>query len=185
MDQSNSWVDISISRGPLKGELSKQVGMTVQVKARPALEEFMRELSKGNTIEAEAYSDMWYTPDGGDNKLKVYRIEDGMLQLQSHTYTLSGVAMPLLTNGRQLARDEDDAPQVARRGAPIQQDELVNLSFLRLVGISSEEGVRLGIQGAYSSAYLNKIRRNLMPALTEFLRDYVVPTKIHLHVIEG
>jgi hypothetical protein len=60
---------------------------------------------------------------------------------------------------------------------------MANLAFLRIVGISAEGGVTVGLVGAYSSEYVKRARNILPGAIKQFLQDYLVPITVNLQVI--
>jgi hypothetical protein len=170
--EETAWVDFTITRGPIRGKDRNKVGLIIQVKARPDIEDFLRGLAHGGRAGVDAYGDMWQNANG-DKPLEYYhtdtRLESG------RGYTLDGIGQaPLITNERQ-ARNALLNGGVA--------DDIVNLGFLRLVGVSSPEGVTVGIAGAYSGEYLRRIKLLLPGAVKNFLQDYVVPITINLQVI--
>jgi hypothetical protein len=164
-----TWVDYTLTRGPIRGILANKVGLLLTIKANPLVESFFSSLSKNQTIDVDAYGDLWSNA-GGKETLKVYNVDE---PFNNKSYNLREVGMPLLNlgggrNGLQLG-DEDAG--------------VLNLSFLKLVGISNPDGVTLGISGAYSKGYIQKIQNKLPEATQRFLHDYVVPITVNLHLV--
>lgn len=172
MEIENTIVDFRISNGPIRGKDRNRVGLVVRVKARQDVEDFMKNLSFGRTIPVDNYGDSWQNVGDPDARLEAYET-DTRFEKQ-RLYVLDHLACPLLIESNQDGR--------AQRGAA-PSEERVNLSFLKLVGVSSEQGVQVGLLGAYSSEYVKRLRGNLSIALTQFLQDYIVPVTINLQVI--
>lgn len=168
METTNSWVDFTITRGPIRGGNRNKIGLLIHVKTRKEIEEFMSGMSQGRQMPIDAHGDGWYNI--GEGPLEYYESEtrlDGQ-----RIYTLDSLGGPPLIN--------QNEQRLLRGGVP---DELVNLAFLRLVGISSENGVTIGLSGAYSNEYLRRFRGQLPTAAKQFLQDYIVPITINLQVI--
>lgn len=163
-----TWVDYRITRGPIKGALTSTIGLILTIKGNRQIEDYMRGLSRDQKIDVSTYGDMWYNC-GSDEPLNVYAIEEGFA---SRKYSLTQVNLPLLSANNDGAR---------LRGP---DEETVNLSFLKLVGISRPEGITLGIAGAYSAQYLSTLRLKLPVATEQFLRDHLVPITINLSLIQ-
>ena len=169
MELENSWVDFTVTRGPIRGGNRNRIGLIVKVKAREDIEQFLSGLAGNNRASVDAYGENWSSVDGkplefynGENRVDSNRI-----------YTLDHIGHPpLIINERQALRNVGVVP-----------DDIVNLAFLRLVGVSGENGVSVGIAGAYSGDYLRKLKLLLPGAVKQFLQDYVVPVTINLQVI--
>jgi hypothetical protein len=171
--EETSWVDFTITRGPIRGKDRNKVGLIIQVKARPDIEDFLRGLAHGGKAGVDAYGDMWQNV-ASDKPLEYYHTDTRLESGRGYSLEHIGQA-PLITNERQ-ARNA-----LLNGGGPA--DEVVNLAFLRLVGVSSPEGITVGITGAYSGEYLRRIKLLLPGAVKNFLQDYVVPITINLQVI--
>lgn len=165
-----TWVDYKITRGIIKGVLSNTVGIVLTIKADPELETYMQALSKDRRMEVAAFGDMWYNC-GSDEALEVYTIDE---QLNSRIYSFTNVALPLL-----ITQNND-----GRLRLNTEPDEIVNLSFLKLVGIGKPEGITLGVAGAYSRQYVQSLQKKLPEATDAFLRDHLVPVTINLSIIQ-
>lgn len=162
--EQNPWVEYTLERGPIRGDSKAKVGLTLVVKARPELENFMQHLSEGRIVSSDAFAaDGWTNLDTGKS-LDVYQIDNKAANLN---YSLTHVGSPLLVGNDRVG-----------------ENALVNLSFLRLVGISTTEfGIRIGIPGAFSAQYVQDVRLKLPQVLGQFLKDFVVPMTINVQII--
>jgi hypothetical protein len=175
---SNNWIDLKISRGPIRGKDRNRIGVTLHAKALPEFEEYMKTLSNNQKMPSAAYGDTWLNVADPDKPLELYNGDF----TPNHNYNLIAISgQPL------LIRDDPNNPRgaLARlQNANMTGDpDLPNLSFLRTVGISEGEGIAIGFAGAYSWDYINRMRTLYPLALKQFLHDYIVPITINLHVM--
>lgn len=170
MEQENSWVDFTITRGPIRGKDRNRIGLIVKVKARKEVEDFMGGLAQGRTLPVDAVGDNWLSLGVDGDPLSFYEIDTRFENQRA--YTLDQVAGPLLI-----------APANERQVLKTQAEEVVNLSFLRLAGISGDTGVSVGIVGPYSNDYLKRLKLALPGAISQFLRDYVAPVTYNFQII--
>lgn len=169
-DLVTAWVDYSIERGPVFGSLGKQIGLRLRVKAKPEIEDFMRTSSNGKTSGVEAYGDGWLPLLLDESSaLEVYTVDIP----NGRGYTFNKVGAPLLIEGtkNRYALDVEDPAKI------------INLSFLALVGISSERGVCFGIPGMYSAHYIKNLHNSMHAEIIRFLQDYVVPITMNLQIV--
>lgn len=163
-----NWFEISISRGPITGALRNTVGLLVHVHADSAIEEFFRTQSGGQTNVVELFGQTWVSVEKGQ-QVEAYRCPKlPSNQFSLGRYTIEQVSRPLLTSNR------DDG---------LSQFNMVNLSFLKLVGISKPEGVRFGVIGAYSIDYIANLNRQLTAEVKQFLLDYITPVNVNLKIV--
>ena len=172
MELSNSWIDLTIKRGPIRGDNKNRVGLILQVRARPDVEEYLRGLADGRRVLVEAMGDAWVNCTPNTGALEAYDLE---LNANSRLYTLSAV-------GAGLIIDENINGQLRNRIAQ-NNDERINLSFLRLVGIGNPDGISVGLLGAYSHDYVMKVKNILPQAVKQFLQDYLVPITVNLQIV--
>jgi hypothetical protein len=173
MELDNNWVDVSVTRGPIRGKDRNRIGLIIRIRARRDVEEFMSGLAQGRRLQVEAVGDMWQncTPEAGP--LEFYET-DGKFDA-ARSYSLDHVAAaPLI---------QQEVRGLRAAVIPNQNDETVNLAFLRLVGISNESGVTIGLVGPYSNDYIRRMKLLLPKALTQFLQDYIVPITVNLQII--
>ena len=161
---NNDWISLKT----IRGRSSKpNIGLTFQIKAHPDLEAYMANLSGGRKVLVDAIGEMWQSMS--NKSLEVY---DVGRNFPSRAYTLEAVGLaPLPQYVENLARQLK------------QEDDVPNLSFLKLVGISEPNGVTVGIAGPYSLGYLNKFKQAWQTAAVQFLRDYIVPVTFNLSIV--
>lgn len=148
------------------------VGMFLSVKTHPAVEDFMRTLSTypgGQSepliVDASTVGRHW-VPIGGAPLVAYQFVEkldnyDAMLDDgDGRSYTMNHLGQPLLIS------DPD-----ARR-------PLINLSFLRLRGVSEGGGVTFGIHGVHSLDQLRTMRDQLSGAVRKFYTKYLKPVDL-------
>lgn len=145
---------------------SGKEGVTVRlnVKAHPIVEAFMRDLGKGETVEVGAHGRYW-VPCDKEKPLIAY---DLSMPLEV-TRTPSGTALTLERLGQPLSERVD-------------RYEFINLSFLRLVGVSEGAGVSFHLKGVYPLETLKKIRDQISEASTTFYIAYMKPLNLSVIV---
>lgn len=133
-------------------------GIDITVRALPEIEQFMKNLGRGRKDPIESYGGMWIKPD--ERSLDVYALAQGLSEDRVN-YT---IAYP----GREIILDDD----------------VVNISFLRLAGISEGTGVTFTLAGVMSAKERIDLRNKFSRAVRQFCLDYITPTKVSV-VIEG
>lgn len=135
----------------------KSKGMELWVRSDPRVEEFISTLSEGdNTPDPiETYGKRWIATNP-EQPLMVRRM---LREVDTNIYTLSLV-------GETLA---------GTRG-------ISNISFLRIVGVGSGEGIRFSVPGPVNRDYIRTIKDNILLASRQLFRDYIVPVHISLRV---
>lgn len=134
-------------------------GLDIFVKADVKLEEFFKG-QMGQSESVSIYGREWINSDP-DKDLETYKISKSLTSASmALTYTLTEVSTPLesLRDGR------------------------INLSFLRLVGISNPGGIRFSIAGPYSKDYIKRISTSIGKEVREFVKEYVVPVHVNLRI---
>lgn len=142
------WFEMSISRGAR--------GMEVFVRAAPQIEQFMKDLGKGEKENVAMYGRDWVSLDATD--LMVYAVTKTFTT--PNTYTI----------GR------------ASEGFENVKDGKINLTFLRLVGIGEPAGVRFLITDPVSKQYMKRIAGSVIQEVKNFVRDFIVPVQINLRI---
>lgn len=144
------------------------LGLQLRVKAHPAVEMFMRGLADPDAppVEVSLTDRYWVAPEGKP-ALMAYRLPTPMPSVTNPStggalFQLDKLSRPLLDGER-----ERDTP--------------VNLSFLRLIGISEGMGVAFNIRGVYSLDALRTLQERISEAQRQFYINYIRP--INLHVI--
>lgn len=135
-------------------------GLRVWFKTHPSIEDIMRSWAEtvggqpviGNT---NTYGRYWI----GASPLPFYVVQEGRgsFPFSGGLYRLDSPGQPLLD-----------------------QNEVVNLSFLRLVGISENAGVEFTIAGVYSEPEAKRIQQLIGQASKRFYADYLLPVDLEL-----
>ena len=141
-------------------------GLRVTVKTTPDVEEFFRELCGGVPEAVRNYGRNW-TPLGPEpltcwspNARPIYVPEN-------EPFVLDKV-------GASLTGKDITGPY----------GERINLSFLRLVGVSSPEGVTFTVQTVLSKEELvGKLSKTLQTACKNFYEGFIAPAEVSITVI--
>lgn len=138
----------------------KAASVEVWLRAHPSIEEFFEGLSNGGTDSLESYGRFWSSPkpETPQRVYKMGREVDG-----GYNYALNNPSGMLESD-----RDGNPAP---------------NISFLRLVGIGTPEGVKFLINTPIHIAGLRALESKLANAVRLFANDYIVPVSIHLKLV--
>lgn len=156
-----------------KGEIVTQVvlnrsmkGVTIQVKGHPAIEAFARGLGDGESQDIKLYGRHWHPV--GDTALRVYNYDPKVFKLDQLQVDDPGIKI--------WARY--DIP-----GQPLYDSEgRLNLSFLRLAGISDGPGITFGISGVYTLDRLRLIRDHISAACRRFYVNYMRPVDLSVTI---
>lgn len=147
-----------------RGEICIQVifhrtaaGLSVQVKARPEVEEFMQTLGGGERVDVESCGRYWTPLTKGQSLLAYVTASMG----RSEGVTMEHLGHPLIVQDRNVSGGE-----------------LVNLSFLKLVGVSDGPGVTFNVQGVYSLEALRKIRDRIAKTSVNFYNEHLRPVDL-------
>lgn len=144
------------------------VGLTLSVKTHPSVEEFMRQQSPDSPpIEVKAAGRHWVSLDK-EHPLLAYRMAEKIPFVESDDDT-GCFSLDYLGNPLIITDDRHRKP-------------LLNLSFLRLVGISEGAGVTFGIKGVQSLDSLKETRDNLSTACRRFYGRYLKPVDLTVMV---
>lgn len=133
--------------------------LDIWVKAVPDVEKMF----KNEQVDAvEAYGKEWF---GFDKKgLHIYRLSSDPAPNSTYTLVRPGTSM-IFQDANALAKGTK-----------------FNLSFLRIAGISSPDGVRFGVNGACSKQYVKDIANSILAETNKFLYDHIVPVQINLRI---
>lgn len=129
-------------------------GLTVHVKAIPAVEEFFKGLGSGEARPLESFTKNWYS-------LKT-------------PITVWDQKQPLV----------DPMFCVGKVGDGFERNSTTNLSFLQLAGVSNPEGVEFGVKGVWSLQELRHIRGNIEDAVEKLWNEYVRPVEMSGGIIQ-
>lgn len=163
---------------PMMAEFERSgVGLKFNIRAHPVIEEFMRNamgVSEPSMRPVEEFSRHWEPAKGESRKeLLVYDIPKeltGVFPISSGaSYRMDRPGYPIFVPGDGLET----------RGAP----RVLNLSFLRLVGISEPGGVTFHIGGIYSEPLLDELESVLHNATREVYNQFMKPIKISVELV--
>lgn len=142
------------------------LGLSMRVKTHPAVELFMRGLAAEDATPMEvALSDRYWVPIG-KQPLLAYRLAQ----------ILPPVINPV-TGGPLFALDRLSRPLIDTEDGRL-GDVPVNLSFLRLIGISEGAGVSFQIRGVHSLDSLRLMQDRLQHAQQQFYINYIRPVNL-------
>lgn len=137
----------------------KAGGLEFEVRTTPQIEDYFSKVSKGMKDVIEKLGNhSWYSID---NPLTAY-----IPQRPLHN-NLQGYAL--------------DYPGYSFSSGDIGVDgDLVNLSFLRIVGIGSPGGVKFGVKMPLDLGSRRELRDDILMAVRKFSRDFIVPVALEL-----
>ena len=165
MKSGEQRIRISLTRSPLSPLL-------VNIWARPEVEDFMRLLGTGEQQDVQTLGRYW-TPHGinkQERKLYVYELSQLMGPLTVGdllTYRLDLPGQPL------TIRTENDRPFGGGGG-----EEVLNMSFLRCVGISGPNGVSFSVAGVFERKSIDRLGKYIELATQKFYRELLKPYKL-------
>ena len=140
-------------------------GLTMHIKTLPIVEDFMRLLGQGVTTDVRTNGRYWThtSKDLAEKQLLVYDLEmreHGILGGKGVQYRLDAPGQPLIIHGQD---------------ANGRRSTMVNLSVLRLVGISEGPGVTITISGVYSEDATREMEEGFVKAIKAFYEAYLRP----------
>ena len=153
-------------------------GLVVTVKAHPAVEAFMKGLGNGDSQSTHLSGPWW--------KLATRRDEGGKKDDSGKGYVYvyhMNVEVPRLPleSGDQVALNVPGGPLLIDDGTG-RNKSIVNLSFLRLVGISEGAGITFFVKGVHSLEQLEKAHKLIGEGYKKFFRNYMLPVKMDIIV---
>jgi len=156
-------------------EAKTSAGIIVKVWAQPAVEDFIRLVGTGELNSTLVFGRYW-EPLPPMTDLQVYRWNQDV-----HTQALSGVISEGNTFYRldrpgNLLIETDTNPY---SGVP---RNIVNLSFLRLAGISNEQGVGFKLRGVHASDTVKNMRDQIGTAVRSFISMFLKPISLKIVV---
>ena len=155
-------IQTTLHRGvPGGGEDKARFGLTVSVKTHRNVEEFARAMGTGEASDVVLIGRYWRPV--GEQPLMVY---DSSF-IASET----------------LKTDEGRAFRFDRVGQPlIADDGTINISFLRLVGVSEGAGVTFRVEGIFSVENLRFTRDVISSACRRFYIQYMRPVDLTVQI---
>lgn len=151
-------VDINLQRA--KG------GIAVSAKVHPAVEDFLRSWGDGTPQDVNLHGRSWFPLKPSSPPLQVWKL------------VLDPGPQPL---------DRSCSYRIARAGHPLIEsiegcNDTVNLSFLRLCGISEGAGVSFGVKGVYTEAAIRELGDKLVNATKVFYVSYMRPVDLRVRI---
>ena len=163
--------DFAIGHG---GRASK--GTEITIKVDPVIEEFVRGLGDGTSRLLQSGS-LWYSID--PEKTEAYAFGNGEIPAPE----FDGYALDML-NKPFVVESQNQGPQQPGGNIYAQTPgDVVNLSFLRLKGIGSNQGVKFGMRLIYSPSAMDHIKARVGRACRQLCRDYIVPVQMRLVIV--
>ncbi len=158
------WAEFILKRCPK--------GLDFTVRVLPEVEELIKSLTTGKKEPAEAYGMEWFPIEpAGD--LMIYRTDKR--SIEGDSWTIDKVAQPLLTVPDPRAERDPYERLAAKK---------VNMSFLRIAGLSNPNGVRFGIHGPFSKDFIKQYGTDIIREMKNLVQQYIVPVNINLRIVE-
>lgn len=139
----------------------KHNGLLVRVKTVPPVEALFRDWTQegeGEINSVSAYGRHWAPVDGADLRIYPMRPSPGIIMGDEVQFRL-------------------DTP-----GFPLMEGKVVNLSFLRIVGISEGPGVEFVVKGVTSTEWIEQVGKKIQAAQKMLYLTYLRPVTLHLSV---
>lgn len=140
-------------------------GIVLTTRANPVIEAFFQAQS-GDQIEVDEINRGWFPVGAEAESLKIWHIvhDPGVVRSPGGIYAINRPGQALIAPG----------------ATP--QEKVINLSFLRLVGISSENGVKLEIRGAFTLKFIRDLAAQAGSTVKQFYIDCLKPIDIQVTV---
>lgn len=149
-DESQTAVVVKGGVTPIEVSLRRTgVGLEVNVKLLPEVEDFMRTLGAGRTVPVNDYGRHWVP------------------QLKSVPF----IAYDLL----ERIDGEQEMYRIDAIGQPLSYEGYTNLAFLRLVGASEGAGAGFFLKGVYSTQALRTLKESIASSARQFFIEYLRP----------
>jgi hypothetical protein len=158
-------VQASLRRGEERKNGRSHGRLLVSIKVHPAIENLLKDWGGGEVLTAGDFTGRnWVT--SRDLTAWFLANDPGHLSYDRGAYALNLLGGPLLYS---------EAESGIKGG-------LLNLSFLRLCGISEGEGVSFDIKGIYSTEYIRDLAEKIKLATRRFYVDYLLPIDVTVMV---
>jgi hypothetical protein len=140
-----------------------QGGLSVTVKVTPEIEALMKSWGSGESSPVTDYGRQWVQQKGGA-PLRVWSLgrDPGQLHAGSCYYRIS-------KPGEALILDEGQSGLLGG---------LVNMSFLRLVGVSEGNGVTFELRGVHTLESLRALAEKVKVCIRRLYTDFLMPIDI-------
>jgi hypothetical protein len=138
-------------------------GVTVTIRSLTEIEDFFKQQS-GEATSVREFGSYWGRKDI-DLRVWLLANDPGIVQVPGMAYSLDKPGMPFTFI------------------SPKTQQEVVNLAFLRLVGISEPTGVSFHLKGAFTLPHLQELSQKLVRAVRQFYIDFFQPIHIEVGIV--
>ena len=155
-----------IKRGetPIRIDLRRSPkGLTISMKVHPLVEEFMKNSGDGTLSDVRKVGRYWLPIGKDPQPLQAYGVSPNM---SGHTFS-DGLSYRLTNVGQPLLDVNNGA---------------VNLSILRLAGISDPAGVTFGVPGPVTVSQLRALAQNITRCARHFYVEYMQPIEMSCFV---
>lgn len=142
-------------------------GLLITVKTLPRVEEFMQSLGSGEVVDVGVVGRHWQAIGGQP----------------LHAYIIQNINTHPGDDGSMVSLDKLGSPLLLMDPERGEKYPTINLSFLRLRGISEGAGVTFGIKGVYSLEEMQRIEKRLTAAQRKFYNDYMRPIDITIQLV--
>lgn len=151
----------------------RTTGLTLEVKVHPSVEDFFRTLSGGETVDVRGSGRQWeHTLNRGERARKETETLLLAYDLQETIY------VPNTSKGSPVSLDLLSQPLTIQDRSVLRS--IINISYLRLVGISEGTGVEFRINGVYSYDAIKILKDQIEEAQRLFHAQYLKPVDISL-----
>lgn len=140
-------------------------GLVINVKVNPEVEEFVKGMGLGDFSDTRNFGRVWAPYPKTEEDLNVYNLssDPGMMMCDDGTFFCLNIPGAPLSSMRQVP---------ALGGA---SRSVLNMSFLRLVGIGQENGVSFLVKDIYTTEFLIDLRTKIGMASKTFYTRYMKP----------
>jgi hypothetical protein len=180
MKSGENCIQVSLSRNT--------DGLLVKVWAQPKVEDFVRSLGTGEKLDVATIGRHWL-PSGKDKSapLLVYALTQAVGPMNvdeaGFSFSIDRPGYPLV---EAASSGDGEMPSsasafVARYGSRPkrpQTNEMLNMGFLRLVGISGESGVSFVVHGVYTREGINMLAARIEEASRKFYKEFLKPYRV-------
>lgn len=152
------------------------VGLFVSVKVHPGVEEFARALGSGDIQDVRALGRYW-TPVGVRPSSNPAECPLGTYNMTNNPGLInagSGVMFRLDRPGQPLS-EPSGVPTTTRSRNGDNDIPVINLSFLRLQGVSEGAGVNFHVKGVYTMDAVKSLAEQIKDACRAFYAMYLKP----------
>ena len=138
-------------------------GLSITVKVHPGIEEFAKALGNGDKRDVKSYGRHWAQID---QPLFIYDHDPGLVKLET------------------LKAEDGTQFHIGFPGGPmyIEGSAILNVSFLRLVGISEGAGVTFGVAGVYTLDSMRTFRDKISSACRKYYEHFLRPVSLAVTV---